>query len=225
MSESQDRSPSFDNPNGFCHQCGMVAAFWPREEINLNQVYVGEDYESVSVLQCQGCKNKMVLISQNSNSTTMTGGLRINRLEPHHYYPLRQHSNLTSAVPEKIASCFYEGQRCLSVNAYRGAVTMFRNTLSLIVHFKGSDKAKAQNTLKKSLDVMREENPLMKSVSEMTDLIRFEGNAGAHQDTWEPIEKDTAVRVQGFTSQLLEIFFEFPAKIERGNQNRTSRTD
>ena len=139
-----DSLPDSSDPNGPCPRCGRVANFeiYGSHSVTFDKggYAVGPagheriDRERVSVLECSGCHDRIVVIE------ALLPGAGVVRWRGFHWWPPPGGGNLGTAVPAAVAAAYGEGMRCLSANGPNGAVAMFRTAMSLIVDEKGSTR-------------------------------------------------------------------------------------
>ena len=187
-----------------------------------------QPYESAIILKCYGCDEIVIAISLNYLEQTTGASARSLGIvevhgEPHFYYPSTSSALLDPSIPADIASCFMEAQQCLSVGANRASVVMCRNALALFVEDKGSPNVKSQPNLFKKLEEMKNENTLLVQIHDWASLVRFEGNAGAHQEDYEPVDKPTAEFISEVTRQILYLHYEVPSTVSTALSNKTPK--
>ncbi len=180
-----------------------------------------ETFEQASFLKCLGCNQIVMTIS--IDSVTPRKGHENG--EPFFYYPPLGSRALDDSIPEDVASCYEESQRCISVAAFRATVVMCRNALALFVKNKGSDRAKGQPNLHEKLKVMIDEGDLHGLIGDWADLIRTEGNAGAHSEDYDPVSKERAESISELTKQILYLHYEVPAEVARARESKTPKTN
>lgn len=219
---SNNELPDANSRKGRCTRCGCVAVFDVGETDQLAEYTVSGRYvrEVSNSLTCNGCKRKMIVVSR---EVWAPEGLGVESEEFVLYFPAPGAGILDESVPEKIASCFDEGQRCLSVTAYRAAVVMYRGALAEFVVDKASEKAAGQDTLFKRLQMMAEENDLHPTINEWTKTIRVLGNEGAHSEKYDPVTRDEAQEIGNLTRYLIDIHYAMPASLAKA-RGKTSQS-
>ena len=95
---------------------------------------------------------------------------------------------------------------------------MFRTALAQIVQDKGSEEAKKQENLYRRIEQMVADKTLWDSFGEWASHIRKTGNAGAHQEQWEPVSMEQASDLQRFVRQLIEFLYVQPAQLAAARQ-------
>lgn len=221
MSKNSNELPSVNSARGVCTRCGYTAQFTHEGDVQLNrlQSYAGTEYEQASFLKCQGCDEVVMTISMDSIEVRKG----VQRGEPFFYYPPLGSRSLDASIPTEIASCYEESQRCLSVAAYRAAVVMCRNALALFVEDKGSITAKSKPNLYEKLQAMANEKTLHELIADWATLVRIEGNAGAHQEDYEPVEKEKAEHISEITRQILYLHYEVPSQVAKSIAQKTPK--
>lgn len=211
---SNEELPNANSKKGRCTRCRAVAVFTVGETEILSEYSLGgrDVRELANALTCHGCNGKMIVVSR---ETWAQEGMGVESEEFVLYFPALGAGILDISVPEKIASCFDEGQRCLSVSAFRAAVVMYRGALAEFVVDKGSEKAAGQNALFDRLKVMAEEDDLHPTIIEWAGSIRVLGNEGGHPEKYDPVAKDEAHEIGNLTRYLIEIHYEMPARLAR----------
>lgn len=218
MTNSAITTPSASSPKGLCTRCGHLAQFKLERSHDLEGKSIDGEYtyENASVLRCMGCGSAVISISIDSVGTSHDWKPG----ETFFYYPPLGAGTLDPSVPEKINSLFDEGQRCLSVGAFRAAVVMFRGALAEFVQEKGSTNAQGQKDLFRRLEVMFEEGALHPSLVDWARSIRVLGNAGAHPEKYDPVTKEEAHAIAALARELIKVEYEVPAQMERARAGK-----
>lgn len=214
MTSSEDSLPNADSKRGRCTRCGYLAQFTVEETQTIATLSTTPRniYEKVDTLTCMGCNQSMIVISTEVWSPE---GFGVESSEPIFYFPPPGVGVLDESVPTKIASCFDEGQRCLSIGAHRAAVVMFRGALAEFVEANASTNAKSKRDLFARLEQMASENDLHSSLVGWAQIIRTTGNEGAHTEKYENVTKEMAHAMATLTRQLIYLHYEVPAQVDR----------
>lgn len=202
-----DALPIPSDPSGPCPRCGRIAHFETEGRGHplvwrADRLAGSFPVESASILKCSGCSGGLVVITNNQGEGT-------------HWYPAPGAGVLDPAVPDRLASAYDEGQRCLSIGANRAAAVMFRAALSLYVKDKGSERAKAGRHLKVALKHMKNDNHLHHSLSEWADHLNQLGNEGAHPEDHDDVTSEEAKELAAFVRHLIRHEYEMPAALRR----------
>jgi hypothetical protein len=99
---------------------------------------------------------------------------------------------------------------------------MLRTALAQIVKDKGSQTARAKSTLHAAVRQMVDDGALWESFGDWATHIRQLGNAGAHQEAFDPVSMEEANDLFSLVSQLLEFLYVQPAKVARARAQRTA---
>lgn len=218
MAKSENSLPSASSPKGLCTRCGHLAQFKLEQSHDVHGESIGGDYiyESAAVLRCMGCGSAVISISKDS----LMGGVDWMPGEPFYFYPPLSAGTLDQSVPAKMISCFDEGQRCLSVGAFRAAAVMLRGVLAEFVQEKGSPNAQGQKDLYLRLKVMAEEGALHPTLVDWAKSIRILGNEGAHTEKFDPVTRDEAYAIAALARHLIQMEYEVPAQMERARTGK-----
>lgn len=228
-----DSLPDSSDPSGPCPRCGRVSNF---TEVGSGPVTYtpdggysidpnGEQHrlydEQVTILECNGCRNCVVVIEEQ-----LIGGVRGGKsgqvsYRGFHWWPPPSRGTLGRDVPDRIAEAYAEGVRCLSANSPNAGVAMFRTALSHLVNDRGSDEAKAKSDLKDKLKKMVEDGGFPSSLGDWATHIRLYGNAGSHPDLFGDVTTEEARDVSKLVQTLIEVVYVLPGNIARRQAERT----
>lgn len=217
--------PDTHIPSGLCSRCNKQSSFDVVVSIPVSfsgQVYstgyntkTERDYnDQISVLECRGCKQRMVVIEEKYiNDTPMRidiGKGGYTSFRGFFWWPMNNISD-NKDVPIHISSSYNEGVTCLSASCPSAATVMFRRTLEAIVVDKGYN----EKTLHKSLVKMFEEGALPATFKEWVYELKNIGNAGAHFDPIEKVDVDDAKDMQNFIEELINHIYIIPEQLKR----------
>ena len=73
--------------------------------------------------------------------------------------------------------------------------------------------------------LMIDEGDLHGLIGDWADLIRSEGNAGAHSEDYDPVSKERAESISELTKQILYLHYEVPAEVARARESKTPKTN
>jgi hypothetical protein len=220
-----DSLPDSTDPNGPCPRCGRVASFavCGSEAVTFRKdgsYAVGQSgvperiaNQRVSILQCSGCRDRIVVIEDELVGGQRGGRGGAVRWEGVYWWPTPGSDNLSDAVPAAVAGAYREGIRCLSAGAPNGAVAMLRTAMTWIVDDKGSPEAKAKGDLKEKVKQMVADGGLTATLGNWVDHVRLYGNAGAHPDLFGDVSIDEAKDVARLTETIIDLLYTMPAKI------------
>ncbi len=227
-----DVLPDSTDLNGACPRCGRQSNFTLRGRSPLT--YDGKGYtvrqdgrreptydEQLSVLQCQGCQQNIVVVEQK-----YVGGVRGGRggdvqWRGVHWWPAAGMRPVDPAVPEGVAEAVSEGVCCLAIRAPRAAAVMFRGALGQIVSDRGSPTAQARRTLAAQLQQMATDGDLDRTLAEWADHVRLLGNAGAHPNELDPVTLDEAEDLSRLINAMVEYLYVMPARVQRARGRRS----
>lgn len=226
-----DVLPDSTNPHGPCPRCGRQSNFTLRGQAPLT--YDGQGYtvcqegrqeptynEQLSVLQCQGCQQNIVVVEQK-----YVGGVRGGRggsvqWRGVHWWPAAGMRPADPAVPAGVAEAISEGVRCQAIRAPRAAAVMFRGALGQIVLDRGSATAQAKKSLAAQLQQMATDGDLDRTLAEWADHVRLLGNAGAHPNELDPVTLDEAEDLSRLIAAMVEYLYVMPARVQRARGRR-----
>lgn len=129
-------------------------------------------------------------------------------------------------LPEDIKVVFEEGAKCLAVDCYNAAGTMFRLCLDLATRSKLPSEeieglnAKTRRTLGLRLPWMFDHGLLPEALKELSSCVKDDGNDGAHAGT---LGKPDAEDLLEFTVALLERLYTEPEQLRLAKLRREKR--
>jgi len=227
-----DRLPDSSDRSGPCPRCGRVSAFtlidvapvtyssgWKQTPMGT----LRDHDQQVAVLECNGCRQCVVTIEEELVGGVRGGNSGTVTWRGIHWWPTPGANSFDPSVPADVASSYAEGVRCLSANAQHGAVALLRTSLAYIVQDKGSDAAKAKNSLNDAIKQMATDGALPAALTDWATHIREMGNAGAHPDIFGQVSVDEARDLQRLVEQLIQVLYVVPAGIAKARAGRPSR--
>ncbi|MEC1648738.1 DUF4145 domain-containing protein [Bacillus halotolerans] len=113
-------------------------------------------------------------------------------------------------LPSDIDAIYNEIQICISNNAFTAGVILARKLLMNVAVSQGAKENESFYYYVKFLD---EENYIPKNSKGWVDIIRGKGNDATHKIP--SIDKSDAYSILEFTSMLLRLLYEFPAKLNQ----------
>lgn len=206
-----DTLPTSGDPSGKCPRCGRICGFSEvRVEPLAIRLVVGQTptapervtVEQVTVLECQGCRRKVMVVEVRDKETSELAGVL--------WWPTDHLGDLerVAGVPRDIVTAYSEGVRCLAVQAPNAAVALFRTAIAQIVEEKGSATAKAEKDLFKRIEQMVQEKTLWDNFGTWAHHVRSTGNAGAHGEKFDPVTIEQAIELQRFIRELINFLYE-----------------
>jgi len=138
--------------------------------------------ERVSILECNGCGDRMVVVEDQLAGGTLGGRSGTIPWEGVHWWPTPGAQGFGAEVPARVGDACDEGIRCLSAGAPNGAVAMLRTAMTWIVDDKGSEATKAKGDLKEKVKQMVADGGVTATLGSWADHVRLYGNAGVHPD-------------------------------------------
>lgn len=129
-------------------------------------------------------------------------------------------------LPEAIESSFNEGARCLPVECYNAAATMFRLCVDLATRrmLPADDidglNSKIRRNLGFRLPWLFDTGRLPEALRDLSSCIKEDGNDGAHEGT---LSKEDAEDLLDFTTALLERIYTEPERIRLAKERRAER--
>ncbi|GAF66405.1 hypothetical protein BTS2_3306 [Bacillus sp. TS-2] len=126
---------------------------------------------------------------------------------------LYPNSNIDDEIPEKVRKAY---QAAIDVRYKDGAICVLalRRALEMMANEKGAEGKNLYNKLKD----LQNKKILPPLLSEITTLLREEGNAAAHADDREFNESLVNYYIE-FTSTILDYVYTVPAKFQRIQQS------
>lgn len=138
-------------------------------------------------------------------------------------------------VPDDIAAVFTEGVTCLSVRCFNAAATMFRLCLDLATRNllpphpgegepvpEGAPNKRQRRDLGLRIPWLLEHGLLPKDLGELSDVVREDGNDGAHAGN---LDQADAEDLADFAEVLLERLFTEPARVDLARARRLERRE
>jgi hypothetical protein len=226
-----DALPDSTDPSGPCPNCGRVsnfdiAATWPigfRKDVFVldrgGQRMPVTD-QQVSVLQCNGCAECVVVIEDSYVGGVRHGNSGRQTWRGVHWWPPPSGGSFDPAVPEEIAAAFDEAMRCLSAGAPNGAAALFRNALAFIVVDKGSEAAKSKRDLSEKIRQMIRDGGTLGALGDWAEHVNLYGNAGAHPEVYGNVTPEEAKDVAALTRGMIQLLYEAPAKFAKRRTER-----
>ena len=119
-------------------------------------------------------------------------------------------------LPDDIAAAFNEGAKCLAIDCFNAAATMFRLALDIATRDRiisddlvPPDEQTAR-FLGRRLKWLCKIEKLSDGLSDLASVVKDDGNDAAHQGT---VDKETAEDLVNFTERLLTQLYTEPARM------------
>ena len=129
-------------------------------------------------------------------------------------------------LPEPIQAAYNEGARCLSVECFNAAGTMFRLCVDLATRElpPKTDAEGLTNHIRRTLGLrltwLFDHGLLPKELKGLSTCIKEDGNDGAHQGTLGKADADDLL---DFSTRLLERLFTEPQRLRLAEERRAAR--
>jgi len=136
---------------------------------------------------------------------------------------------MDKSIPEKIREDYAEAKRCVYVNAYKGAVGLYRRVVEAAACEKLNTKAKDAKGRTKRLveliDTLQTNGLITNDIKESAHEIRLFGNYGVHvqDDGLDEVTYDEAQDVGEIAWQLLYTLYVAPQKTAKLKQKRKKK--
>ena len=121
---------------------------------------------------------------------------------------------------EGVAQLYTEARASFAAGAYTSSVLCSRKMLMNIAVSKGADHGKK---FIEYVYYLRDKHYVSPDAVEWVDEIRKRGNEATHEIA--VMEKDAAADLIDFSSMLLKMIFEFPARIKKPSESDAETAD
>ncbi len=197
--KSDEELPDSSFPYGPCPRCGRLSNFTAKRIAPVTFDTTGAYFhdasgvaerphdEQLSVLECQGCRQNVVVIEeQYIGGRRKRGGGHSGVVQWRgiHWWPTPGMRPQDPDIPADVAEGIAEATRCLAVRSPRAAAVMFRGALGQVVTSRGSEVAKGKANLAGQLAQMAADRDLDPTLADWAAHIRVLGNAAAHRMNW-----------------------------------------
>ena len=131
-------------------------------------------------------------------------------------------------LPDPIEAAFEEGAKCLAIDCFNAAATMFRLALDIATRdeslFKDAERPTwwTKRTLGPRLAWLFENEILPKRLQALASVVKDDGNDGAHEGT---VNKKSAEELVNFTERLLTELYTEPERIKMAVARRAEPND
>lgn len=213
MGQTDDDLPNAISRSGLCTRCGQISRFTISGSYCLGEFEIGYDmFEcTASILRCRSCFELMFVLS---NDLMPLGSAWEVESFPFYYFPPIESKALAGSMPRKIVSWLDEGQKCLSVGAYRAAVTMFRSAIAEFISINESPTKANDHGQTNRFEVNIRKDKEQPSLIDWANSIKMLRGEERIAERIEKVTKDEALEVASFVIQLLGLQFELPRPLE-----------
>ena len=131
-------------------------------------------------------------------------------------------------LPNDLREMFVEGAKCMAINCFNAAGTMYRLCLDYATKEllpEGSDEpnTKIRRSLGLRIEWLISRGLLSDSLKELAECVKDDGNDGAHDGT---LDKDSALDLEDFTYIILErLYTEKQRVIDAKNRRQLRRNE
>lgn len=174
-----------------CPHCKTSSKFNVRQQIVVNP------NERHSIVTCDICGKHTYLLTDVRNNVKFQ-------------YPIAD-MTIDQSVPQEVAEDYIEGLKCLSVGAYKAAVTMFRRSLQTAAIEKSAPRGKE---LRDQIDDLANKKIIPNSLKELAHQIRVTGNDGAHPNLVN-IKPEDAKEIKEFTNHFFDYVYVMPSRVAK----------
>lgn len=191
---------------GFCPHCGNTAP----QQVVLRHPYESEWYdpEGKKVIEVAPECEAIVCICETCNEVLLYDGIAEGLAGwPPLQYP--QSAELADSVPTSVREVYSEASR-IKRTAPNAFAVMLRRALEAVCDDRGVDKGALAQRLRKLAD--RGEVPPL--LAEVSDVVRFLGNIGAHASGMSVTPPDTWV-LDDFLRAIIEYVYVAPGKLKK----------
>ncbi|GAA4871741.1 DUF4145 domain-containing protein [Saccharopolyspora cebuensis] len=122
-------------------------------------------------------------------------------------------------VPEHIAAAASEAQKCLSIGAYRAAVSLARAVVEATAKAQGI----MTGTLEVKINTLHDRGLIRLDIRDAAHEVRHLGNEMAHGDFVSPVDEEEATETLGLMEEVLDEVFQSPARTARRKAARVAR--
>lgn len=218
-----DSLPTPNDPGGPCPRCGRTSNFTQAGQIALKTAtgpamagggVATRQLQRATALNCMGCKDSTIVIESRATPS--------DSFHPVLWWPIPGAGQLDPSVPSTVGSAYDEGVRCLAVEAPHAAVAMLRTALAQVVLDKGSTAAqiKVKTNLAAGIDQWLKDG-LHAELGDWAAQTRMVGNAGAHQEAYQPISMSEAEELRELVNQFIVITYVIPAQLAQARAGGT----
>lgn len=127
-------------------------------------------------------------------------------------------------LPPNIELAFNEGSKCLSINCYNAAATMFRLCLDFatkaLLPPEGEPVARVRRSLGLRMEWLFKNEVLPAALEDLAECVKDDGNDGAHEGI---LDKESALDLEDFTRELLTRLYTEPARLAEAKRRREAR--
>lgn len=218
MPHENDGPPDSEKPSGLCPRCEKQSSF---EYVNSLPLTFDGGYiversganqptfnERITSLVCRHCNQGVLVLEEQwigeHRAKERKGGGNVT-WRGFHWWPLAG-ARLHAAIPAPIQGIYNEGVLALAANCPRAAAVMARRTLEAVA----VDKGELTGTLAQRLHSLSSKGFLHPSLVDWVREVRLVGNAGAHYDPMDIVDRQDAQQLMDFILELLNYLYVLP---------------
>lgn len=227
--EPNEGLPDSHRPHGLCPRCGKQSSFDTAGALPVTfsgSVVASYDgshrrdvIDQVSSLVCRNCSQGTVVVEEQwVGDQPVREGMTSGTLSWRgiHWWPLPQ-AKKSADVPNDIAEALAEAATALAAGCYRASAVMARRTVEAVT----VDQGESNGTLATRLAALSSRGVLQPTLGDWAKEVRLVGNAGAHFDPIDTVQKDDAEQLLSFVQELLHYLYELPAELNRRRSGGT----
>lgn len=228
LPENNEEFPDSDKPYGLCPRCNkqssfenlgsLPATFDSGIILNQNGANTRDFYDRVTSFQCRNCQQPIIVLEEQFiNDKPRRDGLSGGTVNWRGFFwwPFFN-LKLDNVVPTEIQKILKEAKITYSTECYRSSAVMSRRTLEAIATDKGENKG----VLAKRIQNLIDKGVLDKNLGNWATEIRLIGNAGAHYDPINQVNKEDANQIIQFIEELIKYLYIMPSEIEKRRKSK-----
>jgi hypothetical protein len=135
------------------------------------------------------------------------------------WYPVDPRGKRYPDVPTKIAAAAAEAHKCMTVEAYRGAVLLAR----AVIEATAKDKGMTTGTVVTKIDAMYEARLIREDIRDGAHEVRYLANDTAHGDFAVPVPQTDAELILTLMDEVLAEIYQSPARVARRRAARLGK--
>jgi len=183
------------------------------KECNRSTIFISQQLENVARISQITWNDNPWNINEVAKITGVVTPADLNASTPPEY------------LPDDINSIYLEGAKCLSVDCYNAAATMFRLCLDYATKDLLPDETKEPNNkIRRSLGLrmawLFDNGILPVSLKDLAECVKDDGNDGAHEGI---LDKEAALNLEDFTYILLERLYTEKERLVQAKKRREQR--
>lgn len=198
-----------------CDKCNLTL-----DAANHAEMQIGQ-YEILVLLKCPKCGSPLLGHSElelDTRAEWYGGEGEPDYLSAERVWPMPQSniSNLSNDIPEDVRKAISDGQRCYEAKVYSAAAVMCGKAIESIC----KDKADPRKSMHVNLQKMKDEDIIDEKILKWAEVLREEGNLGAHATGHVTKEQDAkdilafAIAISDYVYVLSEKYNEYMCRRE-----------